>query len=89
MTKQFLVVFSVIGAAIMWAGQALNMMASAVVSPASERQCLDHYWSWCFYNQHPSFGWLGLFMLIAAAAALFVAVDRVRYMRRTPRRSAQ
>lgn len=68
MTKTFLTSFAIIGGALIWLGSALDMIASAIVAPASEHQC-GEYPLWCFYNHHPSFGLLGAVMCVMALAA--------------------
>lgn len=75
MGKTFLYSFAVIGGVIAWIGYAADLIASSVVSPASEHQCLE-YAHWCFVSQHPQLGWVGVLMMIGALAAFATVLIR-------------
>jgi hypothetical protein len=73
--KTFLVNFALIGGGLAWIVVATGMIACALVSPVWEAQCREES-LWCYFNHHPSFGWLGAAMCVMALAAFATALSR-------------
>jgi len=73
MQTTFIKSVAVITTIVVWCGAALYMFACSQVSPATANQCASNP-MWCFYSQHPAFGWLGVGMMIAALAAFATAL---------------